>query len=129
MSLKGKEHRDQKLAEIALPEIDCACMDKRTRKILLYLVGKETKYLSKFPRAMVDGAQYDVAVLKAQLEACALPKSRARGPPKDKDRVKRAPSHYNQFMKECASSVEKGGAGLKFAECAAMWTEQKAAAK
>ena len=125
MSIKGKEHRDQKLAEIALPELDCACMDKRTRKILLYLIGKETKYLSKFPRAMVDGAEYDIMVLKAQVEACALPKSKARGPKKEK--IKRAPSHYNQFMKECASSVEKGGAGLKFSECAAMWTEQKAA--
>jgi|GEM_PF-6805028 len=40
-------------------------------------------------------------------------------------RVKRAPSAYNLFMKQCASSTAKGGDGKDFKACGLEWKRKK----
>jgi hypothetical protein len=40
-------------------------------------------------------------------------------------RAKRAPSAYNLFIKQCASSKAKGGAGKDFKTCAVEWKRVK----
>ena len=125
MSQMASDHRDEKIAEIKIedPFIDCDCMDVRTRKILLYLVGNELKKLKKFPKAWVEGSTLDLNRVKETLELCDFP--RKSGKKGEKVKSKRAPSAYNLFMGDCARSVEKGGSGLTFKECAELWNDLK----
>lgn len=40
-------------------------------------------------------------------------------------RVKRAPSAYNLFLRQCAGSKAKGGEGKDFRTCAVEWKQRK----
>lgn len=112
------ERRNEQIANVELPVIDCDCMDKRSRKVLVYLVNQELKRLKTYPRAWVEGAQFDLELLKGELQACDLPK-------KGKGTRTRPLSTYNLFMADCARSKEKGGAGMTFKECGPLWTKEK----
>jgi len=118
MSEQASVRRNEHIANVALPVIDCDCMDKRSRKVLVYLVNQELKRLKTYPRAWVEGAQFDLEVLKGELQACDLPK-------KGKSSRNRPLSDYNIFMGDCARSKEKGGAGMTFKECAVLWKKEK----
>lgn len=120
MSQLAKEHRDEQIAKVELPKVDCACMDRRTRKVLSYILAKEIKYLRGFPKAWVEGQLYDLTALKEQIDNCALEKGRAA-------HGGRGQSPYQAFMKECVSSKEKGGRGLPFIKCVSLWRAERAA--
>jgi hypothetical protein len=111
MSIDAKNDRDEKLAKIALPVVDCECMDSKTRSVLVYLIKKELRYLSTFPRAWVEGQQIDLTDLKASIENCKLQKL-----PKG-----RKLSEYQEFIKVCATSKKNGGGGKTFKECIQDW--------
>jgi len=46
-------------------------------------------------------------------------------PPAKKQRVKRAPSAYNNFVKETYSTLTDIPAKERFAECSRLWKQQK----
>lgn len=46
-------------------------------------------------------------------------------PVRDQRRAKRAPSPYNLFLKQCASSKAKGGEGKDFKTCTVEWRQRK----
>jgi len=125
MSELGAENRDEKISQIVLPEIDCDCMDKSTRKVLTHVLDKELKYLSRFPTAMVDDATYSLEILREKIAQCDFPKPDKTDKTEKKQKTKRKPSEYNLHMKECASSKEKGGQGKGFKECALDWRKLK----
>ena len=118
MSSEAVSRRNEKIAEVELPVLDCDCIDKRTRKVLVYLVDQELKKMKTFPRAWVEGATFDLNLLKAQIQSCDLPK-------KQKGERNRPLSPYNKFIADCARSKEKGGAGMSFKECAVIWKKEK----
>lgn len=116
MSELAIKDREEKLAQIALPEIDCACIDKRTRKILIYLVNKELKTYRTYPTAMVEGAEIDLMELRHKIENCDFMKTSKKG---------RKLSDFNIHMKQCVSSRAKGGEGKPFKQCVELWKEKK----
>ncbi len=118
MSVEARARRDEQINQVEIPVLDCACIDVRTRKVLVYLVDQELKRMKTFPRAWVEGATFDLHLLKAQIQSCDLPK-------KSKGERNRPLSPYNKFIADCARSKEKGGAGLSFKECAVIWKKEK----
>ncbi len=118
MISEAVSRRNEKIAEVEIPVLDCDCIDVRTRKVLVYLVDQELKRMKTFPRAWVEGATFDLQLLKGQIQACDLPK-------KSKGERKRPLSPYNMFMADCARSEEKGGGGMSFKECAVIWRKEK----
>jgi len=121
MSDAGAKHREEAIGEIVLPVLDCACIDKRTRKILTYLVDKELKSLKTFPKVWVEGSIISLQDLKKKIEDCDLPRVMVG----TKSGGRRPLSQFNLHMKECASSKEKGGLGLPFGECTELWKKKK----
>lgn len=122
MSDAGAKHREEKISQITLPVVDCSCMDRRTRKILVYLIDKELKSLKTFPRIWVEQSVVSLEDLKSRVETCSFPKvTQGKG-----GKAPRALSPFNKFIKGCATSKEKGGKGLPFKECAKLWQVEKA---
>lgn len=68
--------REEKIADITPAKIDCNMMDKKTRQVLLYLVGEDLKRLKRFPSAWVSGAKIELEGIKAGLEMCTIIRSR-----------------------------------------------------
>lgn len=122
MSDAGAKHREEKIGEITLPVVECSCMDKRTRKIMIYLINKELKSLKTYPKIWVEGSVVNLEDLKNRVETCNFPqvKRSERG-----EKGKRELSPFNLFVKECATSPEKGGKGKPFKECIALWNKEK----
>lgn len=125
MSEQYREHRNEKLSEIVLPEIECGCLDKRTRKVLVYLVNQELKRYKTFPTVWVENAKLSLEDLKDRISSCDLELAVAPGTT-EKSKKKRSPSKYNLFIGKCASGEEKGGMGKTFKQCAVLWKEEKA---
>lgn len=121
MSDAGVKNREEKVAQITLPVIDCACMDKRTRKIMVYLINKELKSLKTYPTIWVENSVINLEELKNRVETCNFP--RVKGEKGEKG--KRELSQFNLFIKECATSTEKGGKGKSFKECTNLWKKEK----
>lgn len=55
--------------------------------------------------------------LKSSLKACPVDSGTAT--------TKRKPSEYNLFIKQCATSTEKGGQGKPFKTCVEDWRNKK----
>ncbi len=118
MSEAGAKNRDEKLKAITLPTVDCNCLDKRTRKLMLYLVSKELKTLKSYPTAWIEGSKVSLEDLKTKIESCDFPvvKRTAKG-----EKAPRELSEFNLFIKNCATSKDKGGQGKSFKECVSLW--------
>jgi len=72
----GLKVREEAIASITVADIDCDMMDKKTRQVLLYLVGQELKKLNTFPTAWVQGSKAELEGIKAGLEMCKVIRSR-----------------------------------------------------
>ena len=93
-------------------------MDKRTRKMLMYLIDKELKTYKTFPEAWIEDSKFSLEQLKQKIADCEMVAE-------EKDSKGRRLSKYNLFIKQCATSVEKGGQGKNFKECVKDWKGSK----
>ena len=74
----GLKVKEEKIANVELPKLDCSMMDKRTRKILVYLVNEELKRYKSYPKSWVGDATADLEGIKAAIEMCETIRSRKR---------------------------------------------------
>lgn len=72
----GLKVREEKITNIIPAKIDCNMMDKKTRQVLLYLIGEDLKRLNSFPNAWVSGAKIELEGIKKGLEMCTIIRSR-----------------------------------------------------
>ena len=117
MSEKTKLRRDEEIAQTAVIEVDCSAMDKRTRTVIAYLIDKELKRLKSYPRAWVENQEYELRDLRERISSCKLQRKNPDGT--------RPLSNYQEHMKSCATSKEKGGEGKSFQQCIIDWKELK----
>ncbi len=115
--LTSKEkHIRAKISEIDVA-VDCDCLDKETRRVLMYIIDKEAKFLKGFPRVWVENQRYDLEVLREKIDKCILERNvKGNGGGKGKERKKRDPSEYNLHIKKCVGDEKKG-----FKSCVDEW--------
>ncbi|MDD3491957.1 MAG: hypothetical protein PHZ19_00475 [Candidatus Thermoplasmatota archaeon] len=73
VGLKAKEER---IASVNLPEIDCWMMDARTRKVMIYLIDGELKRNRTYPKEWVEGINEELTRIKKGLEMCTRIRAR-----------------------------------------------------
>ena len=56
----------------AVADLDCKCMDAKTRRVILFCLNERLKTLRTFPRGMVDGLEFDLLELKQQVMDCKM---------------------------------------------------------
>lgn len=93
-------------------KVDCDALDKRTRKLLLYLINKELKFWKGFPRIWVEDQIYNLEALKEKIEKCDLRIEKGK---KGKELTE-----YQKHMKKCIKKDR-----LSFEECVEAWRKKK----
>ena len=100
MSKPAEEHMNKKITKISEEiQVDCSVMDKRTRKLLIYLVDQEIKKLKGFPKAWVGSSMFDFQELRDKLASGDIAtKKRKKVPKKEKAQDQVAmPSEGDEF--------------------------------
>ena len=66
----GLKVKEEQIAAVILPKIDCNLMDARSRKIVIYLIEQELKRYKSYPKAWVEEPMKHLQGIKAGLEMC-----------------------------------------------------------
>lgn len=74
----GVKVKEEKIASVELPKIDCSMMDKKTRKIVVYLINEELKRYRSYPKSWTEGAVADLEGIKKGIELCEAIRSKKR---------------------------------------------------
>lgn len=94
-------------------KVDCDVIDRRTRKLLIYLIDKEIKFWKGFPRLWVEDQLYNLNALKEKLLTCDLNKI-------EKGKKGRELTEYQKHMKRCMSEDD-----MDFGRCVEAWRMRK----
>ena len=74
----GLKVKEEKIAAVELPKLDCSMMDKKTRKIILFLINEELKRYRSYPKSWTEGAVGDLEGIRKGIELCEAIRSRKR---------------------------------------------------
>lgn len=66
----GLKVKEEKIAAVTLPQLECSFMDARSRKILIYLIEQELKRYKSYPKSWVEEPMKHLQGIKAGLEMC-----------------------------------------------------------
>lgn len=99
-----------------MPDLRLTCLSAEARGLVLSEMHhiKGAKERETFTRLINQVAECPVG------QSVGIATGAGKG-----SKAKRAPSAYNLFLKQCASSKEKGGQGRSFKECSAEWKAKK----